>query len=258
MTTTNQRICAHSLLIFLVLLFGGLVIAGFMPPTDPKLSADEVKQLIMGHQTQVRIGLLCALIGTCFAAPFVAVVSVQLKRLEGPRSPFSYAQLILGLMIPILLLCPLSWLMTASYRAQRPAETILALTDQAWMMFVGAFYAVIVQFTCVGIAILRDPRQRPIYPRWLGYLSFWCAIGSLPAAGLYFVTTGPFAWNNLLSWWLPVIAFGAWVVAMYVMTLRAITDEEHTPDPTPELDQLVRRVLDALDARSHDPRTTAD
>lgn len=251
MNATNQRICAHSVLIFLALLFGGLMIAGFLPPTDPALNAEQVKQIIVDHQTQVRIGLLLALIGTCFCGPFVAVISVQLKRIEGARSPFAYAQLILGLMNSILLLIPLSWLMTASYRTERPAEAIQALSDQAWMIIAGGFYGVLVQFTCIGIIIMRDPRERPVYPRWLGYLSFWGAIGSFPAVGLYFVTTGPFAWNNLLGWWVPVTAFGTWAIGMYVMTLRAITEEERNPDPAPDLDQIVRRVLDALDARSH-------
>ena len=253
MNTQNQRICTFSVLIFLVLLFGGLVTAGFMPPMDPKLGADQVKEVIVEHQTRIRIGLLLALLSTCFSAPFVAVISVQLKRIEGPRSPFAYAQLILGLMIPVLLMLPLSWLMTATYRPERPAEDILVLTDQAWMLFVGAFYAVIIQFACVGTAILRDPSATPVFPRWLGYLSFWCAIGSLPAAGLYFVKVGPFAWNNLLSWWLPVIVFGVWLIAMFVMILRAIADEERIYDTKgaedPDLDLTVTRVLKVLAQR---------
>jgi hypothetical protein len=82
---------------------------------------------------------------------------------------------------------------------------------------------------------MRDGSEQPVFPRWLGYLNFWCAIGSLPAAGLYFVMDGPLAWNGILSWWLPVVAFSVWVLSMFVTLLRAISRQQgegQNLDPT--------------------------
>jgi hypothetical protein len=71
------------------------------------------------------------------------------------------------------------------------------------------------------VPILRDESPRPLLPRWLGYLNLWCAIGSLPAAGVYFVQDGPLAWNGLLSFWLPAVCFGAWAFATMAVLLKA-------------------------------------
>jgi MFS family permease len=218
-----QRWCAWSGLVFVLMLFLGLAAAGFIPPPTPHQSAESLKRLFVEHQTRILVGMLLGLLGTGFAGPFVAVITVQLKRVEGPFAPLAYAQLLLGSMLPIALVVGMSSLMVAAYRVDRDAESVQAFSDQAWFLIVGAFYMFVLQLACIGVAVLRDESERPVLPRWLGYLNLWCAIGSLPAAGVYFVETGPLAWNGLLSFWLPAICFGAWGISTMVMVLGAIS-----------------------------------
>lgn len=217
-----QRWCAWSGVVFVLALFAGLLTAGFIPPVSPHQPAEALKQIFVDHQGRILVGMLVGLLGTGFAGPFVGVITVQLKRIEGPYAPLAYAQLLLGSMLPIALVMGMTLLMCAAYRADRDAQVVQGFSDPAWFLIVGAFYMFVIQLGCIGVAVLKDASADPVLPRWLGYLNIWCAIGSLPAAGVYFVETGPLAWNGLLSFWLPAVCFGAWGISTTAMLLRAI------------------------------------
>jgi hypothetical protein len=224
-----QRWCAYSGLVFVLMLLVGLMIAGFIPPVSPHQSAESLKQIFAEHRGRILVGMLVGMLGTGFAGPFVGVIAVQLKRIEGPFAPLAYAQLLLGSMLPIALVVGMTLLMCAAYRVDRDAETVQGFSDQAWFLIVGAFYMFVVQLACIGVAVLKDESQDPVLPRWLGYLNIWCAIGSLPAAGVYFVETGPLAWNGLLSFWLPALCFGAWGIFTMATLLKAIGRQALAP-----------------------------
>jgi hypothetical protein len=230
MNLRSQRLCAWCAPIFLLMLLGGLFfLADFVPPPAPDTTPQALADLFAANQTQIRLGLLVAMLGSGLLGPFIAVISVQLKRIEGPQSPLTYAQLALGVMLMVVVLLPMTSLAGATYRAERSPEAVQVLSDQAWLLFIGAFYAFVVQMAVIGIAILQDDSPVPVFPRWLAYLNFWCAIGSVPAAGLYFVKDGPAAWNGVLAFWVPVVAFGAWVLAMFVCVLRTINAQASSP-----------------------------
>lgn len=227
MNTKTQRLCAWSTPVFLALfLIGILILARFVPPPSPSLAADELARIFNENRNGIRLGCLVAMLGVGLLGPFVAVISVQLKRIEGESSPLAYAQLVLGAYLLIVIIGPLTNLEAAAFRADRAPELIQLVSDQAWLLFVGGFYPLVAQLTVIGVAILRDRSENPVFPRSLAYVNFWCAIGSAPAAGINFLKDGPLAWDGVMSWWIPVTAFTVWVSAMFVYLLKAIAAQD--------------------------------
>ena len=53
-------------------------------------------------------------------------------------------------------------------------------------------------------------------PRWVAFLNFFVAFSFLPDPLAYFFKTGPFAWDGLLAWWVPVAAFFGWLLKTFI------------------------------------------
>jgi hypothetical protein len=140
----------------------------------------------------------------------------------------SAALLSLEFIIPLMV-----W-QTAAYRLDHSsADLIRMLNDMGWIMFVGVISSACVQFGSIGIAILVDDRSDPVFPRWAGYFNLWVTLLVSPAGIIVFFKHGPFAWNGLISFFLPLAAFAAWIVVMVVLLLKAIDQEaaEVTSEP---------------------------
>ncbi|ONH31332.1 hypothetical protein BL254_23235 [Protofrankia sp. BMG5.30] len=182
--------------------------------------------------------MILSMFGLCFWVPFVAAISVQLKRIEGSHTPLTYAQLGLGATLPVAFFPPLYYFLSASFRPERSPESIQMLNDMGWLPFTGIIYAIFVQNLVIGIAVLRDKRAEPIFPRWYGYFNIWCALLYCPASLDVFAKTGPIAWNGLLTWWLSLVAFFLWLVVTIVVILKAITSQqkEHASRRTADFD----------------------
>ena len=72
----------------------------------------------------------------------------------------------------------------------------------------------------IGVAILRDRSDSPVFPAVGGLCELWVGLLLVPACFILFFKTGPMAWNGILSFWIPVAVFVAWFVVMF-WTMRA-------------------------------------
>ncbi|WP_094023998.1 hypothetical protein [Nocardia cerradoensis] len=222
--TRSQRLCVWSGPLFALLFFIGYgVVARYIPPPDPDRSAAQVAEFYRGHANAIRLGMVLSMFGLVFWVPFVAAISVQLKRIEGRHSPLTYAQLGLGATLPVAFIPALYYFEVAAYRPQRSDESIQMLNDMGWLPFTGIIYAIFVQNIVIGVAVLSDRRTVPIFPRWYGYFCLWSGLLYCPACLDVFFTHGPLAWNGLFSWWLSLVAFFVWLIGTTVVTLRAIS-----------------------------------
>jgi hypothetical protein len=70
------------------------------------------------------------------------------------------------------------------------------------------------QAFAIAAAVLGDKRATPVLPRWFGYLNLWIAVLLAPGAVLLFFKTGPLSYHGLLGYWVPLFAFGGWMLAM--------------------------------------------
>ena len=99
----------------------------------------------------------------------------------------------------------------------------------------GLTTTVVIQNAVIGAIILRDARPRPILPRWFAYVNVWVGLMIVPAGFIVFFKTGPFAWDGLLAWWMPVAAFFCWIILTAVLVTQAAirqhADGEDEPEP---------------------------
>jgi len=86
----------------------------------------------------------------------------------------------------------------------------------------------------IGLAIIKDHNVPTLYPRWVAYLNFWCAILIFPAGLIVFFRDGLFAYNGIGAFWIPFAIFFGWMIAMSVLTLQAI-DRQKTRQSENEL-----------------------
>lgn len=218
-----QLLCAWAGPLYVALFCAGLLVAGFIPPPSPTLDAQAIADIYTARKTNIQVGMLIVMAAQGLFAIFVAELTVQLRRIEGPFSPLSYAQLALGVLAVLLVIFPSLLLEIATFRPHdRSPEFLRLLNDMTWIPFVGAWFTVVPQWTVTGLAILLDKHKPPVFPRWAAYVNFCILVLSLPSTGLYFLHTGPFAWNGLLSFWLAATAFFTWTVLMAYLMIKAI------------------------------------
>jgi hypothetical protein len=97
MNATNQRICAWAGPVAAIIWVVGLLfLARFIPPIPPSLGPAEVAARYANNTVGIRAGMVCVLVGGALYGAWTAVITVQLKRIEGRSSVMAYTQLALG------------------------------------------------------------------------------------------------------------------------------------------------------------------
>ena len=217
----TRTACAWCGVAFTALFAAGFLIAGFLPPPSPGESASHLAHLYRSDATRIRVGLQIAWSASVLFLPFVALLTMLMKRAEGSFAPWAYTQLAAGLGSVIVFVIPLWNVQAAVYRAQRAPQTVQALSDLGWLPFVGGWAVPAMQSVALAVVILADGAD-PVFPRWAGYFNVWIALLYVPAIALPFVRSGPLAWNGVLPFWLGAAAFFGWIVVMTVLSLKAL------------------------------------
>ncbi len=223
MNRSSQLLAVWSGPLFCLLFAIGLVaLAQFIPPPTAHNTLGQIVALYGRHTDRLRAGLVLMLISAAFFAPWSAVITVQLKRIEGRYSPMAYTQLVCGAVNVMVILFPVIVMIVAAFRPYRHPELTQTLNDLAWIPFVMVFSAVLVQCLAIGIAIINGGDQ-DVMPRWAGYFNFWIALLLFPAVLVPFFKTGPFAWQGALEFWLAAAVFFGWIVVMTVVVHGSVT-----------------------------------
>lgn len=207
--------------IFLVLyLIAFMGIAGFVPPPSPNQSSAQIAELFAENRLSIRIGMVLAMVFSTLLFPYFALISTHIGRIERGRPILALIQF--GgatLLIVYFQLCSMLWI-TATFREDLAAGSIRMLFDFGWLTFVMVFPAYIFQLSCVAIATFLDDSKEPVWPRWAGYLNLWIALSGAGGGLAVFFKTGPFAWNGVVGFYLPVVAFVSWLFIMTALMVR--------------------------------------
>jgi hypothetical protein len=226
MNARAQRLCAWSGVVCLVVFFLGFwVIAGFIPPPSPKLTGEQLSELFTTDRMRIRIGMIFSIFASALLASWAAVISTQMRKMEGTHSALAYTNLAVGALFVLEFIFSLVIWESMTYRPRDP-QVLLAMNDTAWLLFVCITSTPMLQAAVMGIAVLSDRSTDPVFPRWAGYLDFWVAALFVPGTVAVFFQDGPFAWNGLFTWYLPLGVFSVWMVVNTKLTLDAVRAEE--------------------------------
>jgi hypothetical protein len=174
--------------------------------------------------TLKRYGLVVTMFAAALTGPWVAVIATQMKRIEGEHSPYTWTQLGLGMIGVLLFIFPVMVMQAILFRPSRDPNLMVTLNDVAWLPFIGAFMPASIQGLALALTIFKD-REEKVFPRWLGYFNVWVALLFLPDVLIYSFKTGPFAWNGVIGFWLPLSVFSVWFFVMFPYLRRAILSQ---------------------------------
>jgi hypothetical protein len=246
--------------VMLIAWLAAFVFAGFIPPPHPGASATVIAHKFIVHTFRIRLGMIVTLFAVALLVPFSAVISTQMRRIEGPHSVLAGTQICQGALLSMEFIVPLMVWLTAAYRPRAISPSMLRmLDDMGWIMFVAVISSVCCQIGVIAFAIFLDRRERPIFPRWAGYFNAWVAILLAPAGIIVFFHRGPFSWDGLVSFFIPLTVYTVWVLTMTVLLHRAIeTQAAERAEPGAASGLTVEARLAALEQRLETPVLTTN
>ena len=218
-----------------------LIVAGFIPPHDPGLTADQIVDKYAEHTGAIKIGMVVSMAGSALLVPWGVAISGQLKRIDGARA-LADVQMASCALLSLEFITPIAvWMATAFRFEDRAPDVTQTMNDLGWVLFMMVIWSLWVQLIAIAVAVLIDRRSEPILPRWLGYMSLWVAVLILPAGTVLFFKDGPFAWNGLIGFYLPLASYCTWIASMTWCVHQALNRqiaEGTEPDIPAELVRL--------------------
>jgi hypothetical protein len=217
---------------FLFVALGMFASARFLPPPAPTMSAAAVAEMYRTNSSGIILGMALMVVSAALFIPFFSIVADHMRKMSGAPTSLANAQLISGTLTVVLILIPVMMFVAAAFRPERSIELTQTINDAAWLMFTMPFGPAVIQAGSVGLAILADKGgEERILPRWVGFLCLWLAFLLVPASLVGFFKSGPFAWNGLIAFWLPIFATAITYTPIFVGLLRAIGRQHDAPAP---------------------------
>lgn len=219
-----QLICAWCGPMFLVtfVLFWG-VIANNIPNPAPSLTAEALKERYLLNLGEIRLGFIMSLITVCFYMPWTCVLAAQMRRIEGTEMPvLSYLQLIGGALTVMVVSFSAVFWVVAAFRPDAPASTFQMMTDTGWLIIDLCYACTTLQMVAAALIGLADKSKVPLFPRWVCFLTIWCGISFFPASLTGVLKTGPFAWNGVLSYYIPYFCWLCWFSTASIYMIKEV------------------------------------
>jgi hypothetical protein len=208
-----------------ITLIGFIGLARYVPPPLAALSADQLAEFYRSHAGSARLGITVTFIGFGGWGFLAAIITSRMLKMK-PRNPaLVFGQLAAGAAGWAFLNIAAMCLIVAAFRPEREPEITQAVHDIGWMCIFMSCVPFIMQALFLGIAILQDKSASPALPRWAGYLSLWYFVALAPGAVVGLFKTGPLAYDGLFGFWIPILVFVLWWIAIGLATARVASKE---------------------------------
>jgi hypothetical protein len=154
--------------------------------------------------------------------PVVILVAMQIRRMAHRTPILSYSLIACAGGPPALFLIANMFWLLGSFRPERAPELTQLLNDLAWLTFTVLVPYLIAQCLLLALAIYWDHQEHPVFKPWVAHFNLLIAIALAPAAFTALASTGPLAWDGLLSFWVKNIAIFIWIVVMGIVLGQTI------------------------------------
>lgn len=223
---------AQRISLWLAVVFGGVLLVafvlfpGFFPPMSPNMTAQQVSKFYADNTTMIRTSMIIFNLCGVMLLPLFMVIVHQMKRMATPTQVLAYCFLSAAASgATLFAIADLFWLI-AAFRPERDPQLIVLLNDLAWITFTVPVGAIIAQNICLALGVYLDRHPTPIFPRWVGHFAIAVALATAPAAFAAAFRSGPLAWDGVVSFWLRIVAYSAFIVVMFFVLRAAIRREE--------------------------------
>ena len=218
MILKNHIFAACGIFIFFFIV-GCWVIAGLVPSQSSLVAADEFAAFYQGDQLKIQFGLTIAMSSVAYIIiPIVCTLGYHFRLFEDSKPMLANAQFAY-VSVAVVTVALIIWFVTA-YRPDSPIEITHILNDLARIGFTMAVSSIVVWMLCVGGSVLSDRASDPIFPRWAGYVSLFCATVTLTSLLVGILQNSSFELNGLF-FWIVLTAAIVWMTFMSFLTIRA-------------------------------------
>lgn len=225
----TQRWFVYSGMAAVPVMFLGLVLARVFPAHNATWSAEHIVEIYSHNSDVIQLGCLLLMISFAVWAVWQAVISVWVWRMESPRYPvLTFATLILVAINTMVVEIMSIMYAVAAFRAGKIApEITLTINDIAWFFYYYTWPPYILWLIAIAIAILRDRRTVPLFPRWMAWFTLVNVVAILPNSlqTFSFGLQGPVAWDGIITCAVVASFHGVWTILMAVYVLKAISRE---------------------------------
>lgn len=223
---------------------GWLGIANFYKPEPADNSAEQIRQWFTDdHRWGIIIGCTIFYIAAGILVPASIQFGLMLSKIEGRRPLWSFSTGVCGIFISLIIFFNCCAWITAAYREENGGDVVQAWYDWAWFAFLLGWIYLSIEMLSTAVVELADKRAEPMVPRWMTWLTIAGSVTLMTAAGPAFFKSGPFAYNGLLGYYVPMVIWGFYLVGTAWFMLKELEREEAAeragapaptePSPTP-------------------------
>ena len=215
--------------LFAVFVLWGIV-AKNMPPFPPSATPAEVKAHFQEFRTPLLIALSVVLTMTAFYMAWSIAVSRLMEAVEGKGGILSKLEYLGGTITCAPVTITMAIWLTAAHEVNNLSPEIMhMLYWMGWLTFDLAYFVTSFQIAAVCIVFARDKREKKLVPSavvWWGWVTFasFFSVSAIP-----FVTTGPLAFNGVISFWIAFFSWFFWIPSLSYFVIKGINrvrDEE--------------------------------
>jgi len=213
--------CGPAFLVTFVLFW--VVIGHNFPNPAPSLSPAELAARYTDNLGEIRLGFIMALIIVVLYMPWTCVLAARMARIEGPFPILAFLQLIGGALTVMVVSFSAMFWAVAAFRPERNPELIQLLTDTGWLAIDLQYACTTLQMVALAICVLLDKNGKfQLFPPWMAYLTIFCGVSFFPASLTGVFTTGPFAWNGVMSYYFPYACWLVWEILTSQFLIRDV------------------------------------